>query len=332
MWPEALTGLEPALAALLAEGQAGAQGFRPRPVVLLVDDEPVNIEVMAGGLEGYDLVFAGNGAEALERAGAENPDLIVLDVMMPGLDGYEVCRRLKADDRLRKTPVIFVTAMNQVADEVRGLELGAVDYLAKPVSLPVMRARVRTHLELKLARDILQSRAWVDGLTGLANRRRFDEFLAQEWRRAIRNQTALALVMLDVDFFKRYNDHYGHLAGDACLRQVAGVLRAATQRPGDLAARYGGEEFVCLLPETDTAGAWLVAERIKADLAALGLPHAQSSISAYVTVSQGLAVARPAATAAATDLVQAADRWLYAAKTAGRNRIAAGSPAEAGPV
>ncbi|MBP7694558.1 MAG: diguanylate cyclase [Anaerolineales bacterium] len=323
MPPDAPAGLEPALAALLADGQAGAQGRRPRPVVLLVDDEPVNIEVLAGGLDGYDIVFASNGAEALAQAAVENPDLIILDVMMPDLDGYEVCRRLKADERLRQTPVIFVTAMNQVGDEVRGLEIGAVDYITKPVSLPVMRARVKTHLELKLVRDVLEGRAWVDGLTGLANRRRFDEFLTQEWRRAARNQTAMALVMLDVDFFKRYNDHYGHLAGDTCLRQVAEVLRSALQRPGDLAARYGGEEFACLLPETEAAGAWLVAERIQAGLAALSLPHARSAVSKCVTVSQGVAILEPAAAQAAAELVQAADRLLYAAKAGGRNRIEA---------
>ena len=155
MSPETPAGLEPALAALLTDGMTGG---RPQPVVLVVDDEPVNIEVLAGGLEGYEVVFAASGAEALAQAAAEAPDLILLDVMMPDLDGYEVCRRLKADHRLRKIPVIFVTALGQAADVVRGLEAGAVDYITKPVTLPVMRARVRTHLELKLARDTLERR------------------------------------------------------------------------------------------------------------------------------------------------------------------------------
>lgn len=318
MSPETPAGLEPALAALLTDGMTGG---RPQPVVLVVDDEPVNIEVLAGGLEGYEVVFAASGAEALAQAAAEAPDLILLDVMMPDLDGYEVCRRLKADHRLRKIPVIFVTALGQAADVVRGLEAGAVDYITKPVTLPVMRARVRAHLELKLARDTLERRALVDGLTGLANRRRFDEFLEQEWRRAARGQTSLALVMLDVDFFKRYNDYYGHLAGDECLRQVAGVLRAALQRPADLAARYGGEEFACLLPETDAEGAARVADRIQSGLAAQRLPHANSPTAAWVTVSQGVAVQWPAASQTALGLVQAADQWLYAAKSSGRNRI-----------
>ena len=325
MSSEANAQVEPALAGLLTECLAGAHRKCPRPVVLLVDDSPTNIDVLAKVLEGYDILFATRGAEALERAAAEDPDLILLDVMMPDLDGFEVCQRLKADERLRKIPVVFVTALSQEMNEARGLDIGAVDYVTKPINSAIVRARVRNHLELKLARDLLERRAVVDGLTGLANRRRFDEFLEHEWRRAARNGLPLSLVMLDIDLFKDYNDLYGHPAGDACLRQVAGAVAASLKRPADLAARFGGDELACLLPETDAAGACLVAQHIRDSVGALALPHGQSSVSTVVTVSEGVVTSCPACEEMPTAvLVEAADRLLYAAKRAGRNRMVVG--------
>jgi PleD family two-component response regulator len=215
--------------------------------VLIVDDMVSNIEILSGVLGSeYDVLFATSGKDALDIAHDQTPDLILLDVVMPDMDGYEVCAKLKADEKTRDIPVIFVTAMDQEEDESKGLNAGVIDYITKPVRSSIVKARVRNHLELKRYRDLLKELSTVDGLTGIPNRRRFDEVLESEWRRARRNQTPLSLLLMDIDFFKAYNDHYGHVAGDDCLRQLAKGLAEIVRRPADLVARYGGEEFVLL--------------------------------------------------------------------------------------
>jgi len=254
-------------------------------------------------------------------ANDEPPDLILLDVVMPGFDGYETCRRLKQQEPTREIPVIFVTSLGHEDGEMRGLELGAVDYITKPVNLRIMRARIHTHLKLKQIQDHLAALSNVDGLTGIANRRRFDEVLALEWRRNLRAETPLALVIADIDFFKQFNDSHGHLAGDDCLRRVAAAIDRSMRRPTDLAARYGGEEFVALLADTDTEGACLVAEAMRANVAALEITNGDAT-PLRVTVSCGVASAIPTSEDAAVDLVTQADTRLYAAKSSGRNRIA----------
>ncbi|HYF88329.1 diguanylate cyclase [Azospirillum sp.] len=290
--------------------------------VLIVDDEPGNIQLLAGLLQDEcELCFATSGEEALEIARLVSPDLILLDVLMPGMDGFEVCRRLKSDTSTHDIPVVFVTARGEVDDETRGLDAGGVDYIIKPVSLPVVRARVRVHLRLKRHEDRLRASALIDGLTGIANRRRFDEVLDAEWRRARRFREPLSAILVDVDFFKRYNDRYGHLEGDACLRRVAGALSSLVRRPGDLAARYGGEEFVCLLPSTSLEGATTLAEQMRTAMLGLQLPHADSTVCPWVTVSIGLATAVPADDLEPADLIRLADEMLYRAKRAGRNRV-----------
>lgn len=244
---------------------------------------------------------------------------------MPGLDGLAVCQQLKADPVLANIPVIFVTACMDPADETRALEAGGVDFITKPVNPMVVRARVKTHLTLKAQGDFLRSLVFVDGLTGVANRRRFDEALLSEWRQCRRAGTPLALLMIDIDHFKRYNDHYGHPTGDACLQQVAAVLKAAMQRACDLVARYGGEEFVCLLPGCDQAPALAKAQALQAALAAQGIAHEASPTAAWVTLSIGVAVAQPQAGGSPAALVAAADAALYSAKHRGRNCISAHS-------
>ncbi|HYD68375.1 diguanylate cyclase [Azospirillum sp.] len=292
--------------------------------VLIVDDEPGNIQLLAGLLrDECELCFATSGEEALEIARLVAPDLILLDVLMPSMDGFEVCRRLKADPSTHDIPVVFVTARGEVDDETRGLDAGGVDYIIKPVSLPVVRARVRVHLRLKRHEDRLRASALMDGLTGIANRRRFDEVLNVEWRRAWRSREPLSAILADVDLFKRYNDRYGHLEGDACLRRVAGALDGLARRPGDLAARYGGEEFVCLLPSTNLEGATALAERMRTAVLDLRLPHAGSTVGPWVTVSVGVATAVPADGLEAADLLRQADEMLYRAKRSGRNRVEA---------
>lgn len=294
-----------------------------RPLILVVDDTPTNIQVLAEALRtDYRVRVAGSGKAAFDiiaKLGA--PDLILLDVMMPDMDGYEVCRRLKQQPETRNIPVIFVTAKSDVVDEELGLRLGAVDYIIKPFHLPIVMARVRNHISLKMKTDLLESQAMLDGLTSIPNRRRFDEALENEWKRAHRSGLPLSLIMLDIDFFKRYNDNYGHGAGDECLKKVAASLAGAIDRPSDLVARYGGEEFVALLPETEAEGTRNIAEHIRSAVESLGLPHQYSDVSGNVTVSVGYACLIPGTEGGQTELLRLADEKLYAAKESGRNRV-----------
>lgn len=295
-----------------------------RPLILIVDDTPANIQVLAETLRGdYRIKVATSGLAALEviRAKGGKPDLILLDVMMAGMDGYEVCRRLKENPDTQGIPVIFVTAKGKFDDEEYGLNLGAMDYIAKPFHPAVVKARVRNHINLKMKTDLLESLAHIDGLTGIPNRRRLDEALEQEWKRGLRHATPLAMVMADVDCFKAYNDHYGHGAGDECLKAVARALSAALGRPADIVARYGGEEFVAIMPDTDAAGARLLAQRWHDNVAAMALPHACSGAADHVTVSVGYASLTPAVDQLPQDLLGMADKMLYQAKQDGRDRI-----------
>jgi diguanylate cyclase (GGDEF)-like protein len=284
--------------------------------VLIVDDEPANIQVLAEALPGYDLRFATSATRALELALEQPPDLILLDVVMPGMSGFEALRWLKAEASTQHIPVIFVTSMTELADEELGFALGAVDYIMKPVSPAIVRARVRTHIELKRQRDLLAEHVALDGLTGIANRRRFDEELGRNWRAAQRSGQPLTLMLLDVDHFKRYNDFYGHSPGDECLRRVAEALHNAFSRGDDLAARYGGEEFALLLAGAD---ATRQAQRALAAVSALQIPHARSDCSLFVSVSVGAITTIAASGTSADAALTAADGLLYAAKDAGRD-------------
>ena len=295
----------------------------PKPYILIVDDTPINIQVLAEALHAdYHIRITASGKAAFElidKHGA--PDLILLDVMMPGMNGYEVCRRLKDEARTKDVPVIFVTAKTDVIDEEYGLRLGAADYIVKPFHLPIVAARVQNQINLKRKTDLLEALALLDGLTNIPNRRRFDQALEIEWKRAQRNGLPVGLMMADIDFFKQYNDHYGHGAGDVCLKKVAAALADSADRPADIAARYGGEEFIALLPETDAKGAGLIAERFRTMTEAMQIPHAHSTVSAWVTVSVGFAAALPGEDTSAEELLRHVDRLLYRAKEAGRNRI-----------
>lgn len=293
-----------------------------RPKLLIVDDQPTNIRVLHELFREYCHVFmATNGEQAINLCQTQLPDLILLDVVMEGVDGHEVCRRLKADPLTRAIPIIFITAQQQDSDEVLGLELGAVDFISKPINAVIVRARVRTHLTLKLQSDLLRTLAMMDGLTGVANRRKFDEHLISDWRQCFREQKPLSLIMVDVDFFKRFNDRYGHQAGDACLRAVAQALAEAVRRPYDLVARYGGEEFACILPNTDLPGAIEIAEKMQARIRGLGIEHAASDVDRVVTISLGVASITPAGDLDWQQLITMADKQLYEAKIKGRARV-----------
>jgi diguanylate cyclase (GGDEF)-like protein len=292
-----------------------------RQAVLIVDDTPMNIEILAGVLGNeYEILFATSGNDAIEIATEQLPDLILLDVVMPDKDGYEVCEQLKANELTREIPVIFITAMNQEEDESKGLDAGAIDYITKPFRSSIVKARVRNHLELKRYRDFLEVLSTIDGLTGIPNRRHFDEVLDREWRRASRNKSQISLLMIDIDFFKLYNDHCGHLAGDDCLRQLSRGMAEVIRRSEDFIARYGGEEFVVLLPDTNIEGALRVAEKVHEKIKAMNIHHEFSPIANRVTVSIGAGSFTPTDELTRFDLIKAADECLFSAKRNGRSR------------
>ena len=293
--------------------------------ILIVDDVPSNIKILGDALkEHYHVRAALNAKDALAIASSQDPpDLILLDVVIPEMDGYEICRELKNNDSTRHIPVIFTTSMDQEEDETKGLEAGAVDYITKPFRLPIVKARVKTHIELKVQRDLLRELSMIDTLTRIPNRRRMDELFQLEWKRGQRSRAPISLIMIDIDHFKLYNDTYGHPAGDECLRLVARELSDSMRRSGDFVARYGGEEFVVLLPGNDIAGASNVAETMRQGVKRLELEHKNSPVAKVVTISLGVASVLPDAFSDPESLLKAADDALYVAKKNGRDRVEA---------
>jgi len=293
--------------------------------ILIVDDSKLIIKTLVSVFGGeYRIKVALDGFEAIRIAESDDqPDIILLDITMPGMDGYETCRRLKESPKTRDIPVLFITGRDESEDEERGLVLGAIDYVVKPIRPAIIRARVRNHLELKYLRDRLKEQSLVDGLTGLPNRRRFDEQLKSEWNRAKRHGTPLSLLMIDIDYFKKYNDTYGHLGGDDCLKSVAGCLLAQAKRSTDLMARWGGEEFAALLPETGIDQALAIAETMRLEVQSLRISHESSLVNPYVSISTGVASIVPSDDSSIDALIKSADEALYRAKQNGRNRVEA---------
>ncbi|MFI3155846.1 MAG: diguanylate cyclase [Methylococcaceae bacterium] len=291
--------------------------------ILIVDDEKFNRLMLSELLlPDYEVFLAKNGEQGIACARATPPpDLILLDVIMPGMDGYEVLRRLRADERTCNIPVMFITGMCEAEDETKGLDMGAVDYVLKPFRSAVVRARVRNHMSYIWQRKQLEQEAFIDGLTGIPNRRRFDQVMDIEWRRANRHGSQLSVAMVDIDYFKQYNDTYGHGAGDEALRQIAAVMLQVINRSGELAARYGGEEFVVLLPEIERDEAVRIAERIRYAVEALGLRHETSSVASFVTISVGGVSVVPSVNSTVAELLALADNQLYLAKREGRNLV-----------
>ena len=298
--------------------------------ILIIDDSKTNIGTLSAVLEsyGFKTITARSGKMGIRRAIFSKPDLILLDIMMPGLDGYETCCRIKADDGVKNIPVIFMTALSGVESKLHAFEVGGVDYITKPFEEAEVLARVKTHLTIRNLQQELETRnrelaalVHIDGLTKIANRRYFDSYIKQEWKKMSREKKCMSLIFIDIDHFKLYNDFYGHPAGDECLKQVALLFDHATQRPADLAARYGGEEFVILLPNTDTSGAEHIAEKMQKSLSELEISHELSAVSPLLTCSMGIACCRASQSLSVESFIDMADAALYQAKKQGRNRF-----------
>jgi len=313
--------------------------LEPRMKVLVVEDSPTSLKAVSQQLRriGVTPVAADDGASGIRMYREHKPDLILLDVVMPDMDGYEVARRIRSREKTGEwTPILFLTALVGDDDLARGIAAGGDDYLLKPVSEVVLGAKLRAMQriidmrgslitmtqKLDAANRELRHVSIQDSLTGIANRRHFDDSLKQEWRRALRARRPLALILFDIDYFKQYNDVYGHQAGDECLRAVAGNLARHARRPGDWVARFGGEEFAVVLSETDARGAVHLAEQMRAAIDALAIPHSGSAVGRTVSISAGVASMVPeSATGEPDELVQWADAALYDAKRQGRNRV-----------
>jgi diguanylate cyclase (GGDEF)-like protein len=318
-------------------------------LVMVVDDEKALRLVLSHAMQkdGYQVLEAVNGAQCLELCRQRLPDLILLDAVMPIVDGFNCCAQLQQQFAVQCPPVLMITSLDDQVSVDQAFAAGAIDYVTKPIQWAVLRQRVRRllqtqwamaalhhkieqerHLmaELEIANQTLKRLAALDGLTQIANRRRFDECLQHEWQRLAREQLPLSLILCDIDCFKPYNDTYGHQAGDECLKQVASLLDRAIRRPADLVARYGGEEFVVVLPNTTPAGAAQVATAIQAELRSSAIPAARAG--QLITLSYGIAGVIPNALMAAKDLIAAADRALYQAKQEGRDRIVVGTLVE----
>jgi len=305
--------------------------------ILIVDDSPTIRSGLRTLLEkmGHSVIEATDGAMALATYGSDRPDLVLIDAVMPVMDGYEAARRMReSGDPDDWVPIIFLSSKEADQDLDRAIEAGGDDYLVKPVSFVVLNAKIRAlhRIEtmrsrlLEVSRDLaaanreLQKLSRQDGLTGIANRRYFDTYLVTEVRRAAREHQPLSLILSDVDYFKAFNDYYGHRAGDTCLRQVAGALCSAGRRPADLAARYGGEEFALVLPGTVLDGAVDVARTVDGVVASLAIRHARSEVSQNVTLSQGVVSIIPEKETSPEELIERADQALYQAKQQGRDR------------
>ncbi|QEN04930.1 diguanylate cyclase [Thiospirochaeta perfilievii] len=322
--------------------------------ILVVDDKEENLFTMKQLLESEDLnvsvILAQSGLEALEKTLTIDFSLILLDVQMPEMNGYETAELLRGSKRTKFIPIIFVTANSREENNIfKGYESGAVDYLFKPINPIVLLSKIRVFIDLGLQKIELEDKTKIldqkikeleslkselehknialeqltmeDGLTSLGNRRCLDLTLDSEWQRGLRSKQPLSLVMIDIDHFKLYNDTYGHQEGDICLKRVASALKSTLKRQCDIVARYGGEEFIAVLPDTDLEGAVLVAERMRQAVDSLGISHSSSLTLDHVTVSLGVSTVIPVATSMSGFLIKAVDKALYKAKESGRNQV-----------
>ncbi|NQZ09483.1 MAG: diguanylate cyclase [Algicola sp.] len=292
-----------------------------KPNVLIVDDEKSNLKILSEILkEEANVLIAKNGVQAVAKAKQLRPTLILLDVVMPEMDGFAVITALKNDERTHSIPVIFITGLRDVDNEEKGFSLGACDYIQKPFHASIVKARVKLHLQLARQCQLLEKLANIDPLTSLANRRKFDQVLELEWLSAKRDKSTLSILMIDIDFFKPYNDNYGHPAGDDIITHVAQTLREQFGRPRDFVGRYGGEEFVVILPNTPGDSVHEKMQSCCAAVAEMALKHEYSSVDSVITISAGGISCQASLDITAQQAVEAADANLYLAKGSGRNQ------------
>ena len=288
--------------------------------ILIIEDTPVQIRVLDQILSGtYDIKAATNGRKGLELAQKHPIDLILLDIVMEDMTGYEVLEELRKSEKTKNIPVIFITAMDSSQDEVRGLTAGAVDYITKPFVDEIVRLRIGLHIKVIEQMQVIESLSLYDSLTGIRNRRSFNMCMQEEWKVATENGQCISMIMLDVDHFKKFNDTYGHLGGDICLKLVSEALRNMN-RETDYVFRWGGEEFVILLPKTHVDAAEALAERIREAVSQVPITLEDGAVT-NVTISLGVSTIYPQEGDRVEDFCDKIDKALYKAKEKGRNRV-----------
>ncbi|WP_323595721.1 GGDEF domain-containing response regulator [Aliarcobacter butzleri] len=295
-----------------------------KPTILVVDDMTTTLLLLHDLLKDtYEVKIAKSGTKALEILESPNDiDLILLDIEMPDINGYDVCKRIKNNETIRNIPIIFITGRTSQEDEEYGLNLGAIDYITKPFNNAIVKLRIKNYLNLKIKNDMLEKLSMYDGLTNIRNRRFFDETFEKTFNEIKRDKKSLAVLMIDIDFFKPYNDNYGHGQGDETLRKIAKALEKTIKRPSDFVARYGGEEFVILLKNIDKTGLQTVAKNLLEAIRELKITHEYSKVEDFVTVSIGVSYCSCPDEITKTELLLKADETLYSVKNSGRNNFA----------
>ena len=295
-----------------------------KPTILVVDDMTTTLLLIHDLLKDtYEVKIAKSGTKALEILESPNDiDLILLDIEMPDINGYDVCKRIKNNETIKNIPIIFITGRTSQEDEKYGLNLGAIDYITKPFNKAIVKLRIKNYLDLKIKNDMLEKLSMYDGLTNIRNRRFFDETFEKTFNEIKRDKKSLAVLMIDIDFFKPYNDNYGHGQGDETLRKVAKALEKTIKRASDFVARYGGEEFVILLKDINKDGVEAVANNLLNAIRELKITHEFSKIEKYVTVSIGASFYNSSSDITKLELLLKADETLYNVKNSGRNNFA----------
>ena len=295
-----------------------------KPTILVVDDMTTTLLLLHDLLKDtYEVKIAKSGTKALEILESPNDiDLILLDIEMPDINGYDVCKRIKNNEQTKNIPIIFITGRTSQEDEEYGLSLGAIDYITKPFNKTITKLRLKNYLELKMKNDMLEKLSMYDALTNIRNRRFFDETFEKTFSEIKRDKKSLAVLMIDIDFFKPYNDNYGHGQGDETLRKVAKALEKTIKRASDFVARYGGEEFVILLKDINKDGVEAVANNLLNAIRELKITHEFSKIENYVTVSIGVSYYNSSSDITKLELLLKADETLYNVKNSGRNNFA----------
>lgn len=295
-----------------------------KPTILVVDDMTTTLLLLHDLLKDtYEVKIAKSGTKALEILESPNDiDLILLDIEMPDINGYDVCKRIKNNETIKNIPIIFITGRTSQEDEEYGLNLGAIDYITKPFNKAIVKLRIKNYLDLKIKNDMLEKLSMYDGLTNIRNRRFFDETFEKTFNEIKRDKKSLAVLMIDIDFFKPYNDNYGHGQGDETLRKVAKALEKTIKRASDFVARYGGEEFVILLKDINKDGVEAVANNLLNAVRELKITHEFSKIENYVTISIGASFYNSSSDVTKLELLLKADETLYNVKNSGRNNFA----------